>query len=117
VTPLPLDMKAALPRFNNDRQFFAEMCQEFMQHLPERLKEMKSAQQNGDLDALTRIAHNLKGVSASFSAGPIFSLAEELEMKTKMEDLEQAGPLIENLQVEIDRLKEYILKQGLELSG
>ncbi len=117
VTPLPLDMKAALPRFNNDRQFFAEMCQEFMQHLPERLKEMKSAQQNGDLDALTRIAHNLKGVSASFSAGPIFSLAEELEMKTKMEDLVQAGPLIENLQVEIDRLKEYILKQGLELSG
>jgi hypothetical protein len=31
--------------------------------------------------------------------------------------LVQAGPLIENLQVEIDRLKEYILKQGLELSG
>ncbi len=108
ISSLPLDLQAALPRFNGDREFFAEMCQEFLQHLPARIVEMKTSIERGDAQKLNRDAHNLKGVSANFSAGPLFSLAEKLEMKSKAGDLSDAAALLSQIELEIERLRHYV---------
>jgi CheY-like chemotaxis protein len=36
----PLDVQAAMPRFDNDRAFFLEMCADFMRNMPARMEEL-----------------------------------------------------------------------------
>jgi HPt (histidine-containing phosphotransfer) domain-containing protein len=103
-----------MPRFNDDKQFFAEMCLEFLQHLPARLEELNAALQAGDIKTLMREAHNLKGVSSNFSAGPLSGLAEELEARCREDDLSQAAGLVSRVRVECDRLRDYMITLGVK---
>jgi two-component system sensor histidine kinase/response regulator len=107
ISALPLNIQTALPRFNDDRKFFNDMCLEFVKHLPDRINELKKAAEDGDILTLTRTAHNLKGVSANFSAGPLFTLAEQLEFQGRREDLSQALGVIARIAVESARLRAY----------
>ena len=113
---LPLDEKAALPRFDNDRAFFLEMCQDFMKNLPERMVELHSSLEKKDAMAFSRAAHNLKGVSANFDATAVNRTAAELERLGRQDELEQAGPLLEHLEVELVRLRDYMVGMGVKLS-
>ncbi|MBA4379739.1 MAG: hybrid sensor histidine kinase/response regulator [Anaerolinea sp.] len=106
-TDTPLDLQTALPRFNDDRAFFLELCQEFMAHLPDRIQGMQAALKSGDANTLSRLAHNLKGISANFSAGPLSGLAAQLETLDKQEDLTAALALLEQIEIESDRLREF----------
>lgn len=105
---LPLDLEMALPRFNNDRDFFDEMCREFMDHLPGRLEELKRSYQAGDLETFARAAHSLKGVAASFSAAPVTRISAELEIMGRHGNLAGASPLITRLEGESRRLLDYM---------
>jgi two-component system sensor histidine kinase/response regulator len=105
---LPADLEAALFRFAGDRDFMMEMCQEFKEHLPERMQEIKSALSAGDINTLGRLAHNLKGLSMNFSADPLSSLAIKLEACSRDENLESAPQLVEQMEKEATRLHEYI---------
>jgi CheY-like chemotaxis protein len=111
----PLDEKAALPRFDNDRAFFLEMCQEFLKNLPLRMEELKSSLEKKDAATFSRAAHNLKGVSANFNANPVNRIAAELERLGRQDELEQVGPLLEQLQSEVVRLREYMLGLGVKI--
>jgi signal transduction histidine kinase/DNA-binding response OmpR family regulator/HPt (histidine-containing phosphotransfer) domain-containing protein len=114
---LPLDEKAALPRFDNDRAFFLEMCQEFMKNLPARMEELKSSLQKKDAATFSRAAHNLKGVSANFDAAAVNRIAAELERLGRLDELEQASPLLEQLEIELVRLREYMVSLGVKLAA
>ncbi len=117
VTELPLDVKAALPRFDNDRAFFLEMCQDFMKSLPPRMNELRNSLQKKDSASFSRAAHNLKGVSVSFNAIAVNRIAIELEMKSQRNELDACGPLLDRLDAEIIRLREYMVGLGVELSA
>jgi HPt (histidine-containing phosphotransfer) domain-containing protein len=112
---LPLDEKAALPRFDNDRVFFLEMCQEFLKNLPARMEELKSSLEKKDAATFSRAAHNLKGVSANFNATAVNRIAAELERLGRLDELDQAGPLVQQLETELIRLREYMLGLGVKL--
>jgi PAS domain S-box-containing protein len=107
---LPADLEAALFRFGDDRGFMMEMCREFSEHLTDRLEEMKSALQAGDINTLSRLAHNLKGLSMNFSAAPLSDLAIKLEACGKNENLTDASVLVEHIEMEALRLQEYLEK-------
>ncbi|MBU4224404.1 MAG: response regulator, partial [Chloroflexi bacterium] len=111
----PLDLQMALPRFNDDRAFFLELCQEFMAHLPDRIQGMQAALKSGDANTLSRLAHNLKGISANFSAGPLSGLAAQLETLGKQEDLTAAPALLEQIEIESDRLREFAKSLGVKI--
>ncbi len=104
----PLDLQKALPRFNNDREFFNEMCAEFMAHLPGRLEELKNTFEARDLETFTRTAHSLKGLAASFSAEPVTQISAELELLGRQGNLDAAPPLMERLEAESRRLLDYM---------
>jgi HPt (histidine-containing phosphotransfer) domain-containing protein len=112
---LPLDEKAALPRFDNDRAFFLEMCQDFMKNAPVRMEELRSSLEKKDAAVFSRAAHNLKGVSANFNATAVNRTAAELERLGRQDELEQAGPLLEQLEAELLRLREYMIGLGVKL--
>jgi len=111
----PLDENGALPRFDNDRAFFLEMCQEFMKNLPVRMAEIKDSLEKKDAPTFSRAAHNLKGVSANFNANPVYRIAEQLEWLGKQDELEQAGALLEQLEAELVRLRDFMVGLGAKL--
>jgi len=108
---LPADLESALFRFGDDRDFMKEMCQEFNDHLPERIDEFKSALNDGDINSLCRLAHNLKGVSLNFNAEPLAEAAAKLEICGRQENLAEAPALVEQVEKEITRLQEYLAQQ------
>ena len=113
MTELPLDVQAAMPRFDNDQAFFQEMCQDFMRNMPLRMEELRSSLQIKDSATFSRAAHNLKGISANFNATPVNRIAVELEMMGRQDDLALAEPLLEQLEVEIGRLREFMVSLGV----
>jgi CheY-like chemotaxis protein/HPt (histidine-containing phosphotransfer) domain-containing protein len=74
-----LDIDSALNRFGDDRDFYYNLIIDFLSSLPVRLAEMRAAIDAGDLQNLSLYAHNLKGVSANFSALRLARLSTVLD--------------------------------------
>jgi HPt (histidine-containing phosphotransfer) domain-containing protein len=111
----PLDLQAAMPRFDNDRKFFLEMCADFMGNMPLRTQELRSSLQAKDSASFSRAAHNLKGISANFNATAVNRIALELESMGRQDDLASAAPLLDRLDVELDRLREFMIGLGVKI--
>jgi len=109
-----IDLEKALPRFGDDREFFVEMLEEFIQGLPDRCKKLKEALNLGEVDELSRQAHNLKGAASNFSAEPLTSLAKQLELDSRKGDITQAEYLVAQIDEQVLFLGEYLilLKNG-----
>jgi two-component system sensor histidine kinase BarA len=112
----PMDVQGAMPRFDNDREFFMEMCQEFLKNLPLRMVELRSSLQKKDSATFTRAAHNLKGISANFNATPTNRIAAQLETMGRQDDLSTAASLLDQLDAETSRLREFMLGLGVKFS-
>jgi two-component system, sensor histidine kinase and response regulator len=117
--PLPIDLEKAMPRFGDDKAFFIEMLIEFIEHLGERVRTLREALQAQDVKTLSRLAHNLKGASANFSAEQLVSLALEIEMLVQAGagdgspsiDLPRIEEAIAKIEIEIPRLKAFLIVQ------
>ncbi len=116
-TEEPMDVQGAMPRFDNDREFFMEMCQEFLKNLPLRMVELRSSLQKKDSATFTRAAHNLKGISANFNATPTNRIAAQLETMGRQDDLSVAASLLDQLDAETGRLREFMLGLGVKFNN
>ncbi len=105
---VPLEIDVALPRFGNDRAFFDEMSKDFITDLPERIQEMRKTLESGDFDTLCRIAHNLKGMAATFSANRLTELARTLEEHGKELEPKQVSILVDAIATEVQSIKEFL---------
>ena len=114
---LPVNLESALFRFSDDRDFMMEMFHEYRAHLKARVEEIRTAWQEGDVNRLGRLAHNLKGVSLNFNAEPLANVALKLEELGRREDLTDAPALIAQLDAEVGRLEEYLLTNPYEEHG
>ncbi|MBI5352591.1 MAG: PAS domain S-box protein [Chloroflexi bacterium] len=108
---LPADLESALHRFDGDRAFMMEMCQEFKDHLPDRVTELRSALQAGEMEKLGRHAHNLKGLSLNFNASTLSALAQKLEICGKEQNIKDAPELVDRLANEVIRVQEYLAQK------
>jgi len=108
----PVNFESALDRFDNDRDFMMQMFQEFKDHLPGRLKDIQAALQDNNASRLTRLAHNLKGVSLNFSTDAVADIALRLEEMGRREDLTNAPVLVAQLDAEVRRLEQYLANDG-----
>jgi CheY-like chemotaxis protein len=105
---LPMDLEMAIYRFGGDRAFLQEMSEEFKNGFPTRLNDLKAAIQDGDINRLSRLAHNLKGSALNFSAEPIASIAARLELCGTHENIHEAPSLVDQLALEVRRLEDYL---------
>ncbi len=110
---LPMDIERALERFGGDRPFLIEMSRDYVAGFPERIKGIKTALEAHNANDLSRLAHNLKGVSANFSADPVTRLSAELEALGCQDDLVTAPELLVRLEVEAERLVKYLKEVGI----
>jgi len=104
----PLDIQTAVERFDDDQPFVLSIIGDFRAYLPDRLKEIHAVLQAGDVNTLSRLAHNLKGVALNISAGPIAQVALEIEKIALREDVAAASALVDQLDVEVARLEEFL---------
>jgi two-component system, sensor histidine kinase and response regulator len=110
---LPMDIERALERFGGDRPFLIEMSRDYTAGFPERIKDIKTALEAHNANDLSRLAHNLKGVSANFSAGPVTKLSDELETLGRQDDLASAPELLARLEIEVSLLVKYLKEAGI----
>jgi two-component system, sensor histidine kinase and response regulator len=104
----PIDQAAAMPRFGGDNDFFKELLGEFVGQLKERSGQMREALQANDTAEMARLAHNLKGAAANFSAGVLSSTAKELETQARDGNLSNAPGLILEIEAEIPRVADFL---------
>lgn len=109
----PLNIASALPRFDDDRAFFAEMAQDFLSHLPARIDEMRNCFQIVDSVGLCRAAHNMKGMAATFSANHLTELTDTLEKESGAGELYQAEALIGEIEMETKKIEVYFATIGI----
>jgi two-component system sensor histidine kinase/response regulator len=102
---VPLDIENALNRFGDDREFYYNLLRDFLHTLPVRLDEMRTALANGDTRTLSYLAHNLKGVSANFSARQLARLTAVLDEHCRVGDLEAARGLLAEVEIAVARLE------------
>jgi len=102
MVPERLDVATALDRMEGDRDLFAELVRLFVEECPAAMKEIRQALGNGDAHLLDRLAHTLKGSSASLGANRVSQASLVLEMRARSAALQNAGELIDSLQAEID---------------
>jgi len=107
---IPVDIEAAIARFDGDRKFMFEMCKDFRDHLPGRIDEIHSAYKDMDINRLARHVHTLKGISLNFDATFLAELAARLEQDCKREDITNAQMLIEQIEIETNRVREYLFQ-------
>ena len=75
----------------------ADLVALFFDEAPQRLSELVGAVDRADTDAVARMAHTLKGNSATLGAAHVARIASELETTAKAGDLTPAAGLLETL--------------------
>jgi two-component system, sensor histidine kinase and response regulator len=98
-----VDVAAALERVEGDRELLEELVRLFIEGNPASMQEMREALNGHDAHRLERLAHTMKGSSASLGASRICEAALVLEMRAQSGALENAGELIDSLQAELER--------------
>jgi two-component system, sensor histidine kinase and response regulator len=99
-----IDVKAALERVEGDRSLLGELAEMFKADCKKALQEMDEAITAGDLKRLERLAHTLKGSSASLSARPLSEAAAEMEQQARGGNPSQAKRLLGPLNEQAGRL-------------
>jgi two-component system sensor histidine kinase/response regulator len=99
-----LDVAAALERVEGDRELLDELIRLFIDDSLAVIQEMRQALSHRDAHQLDRLAHTMKGSSASLGANCVSEAALVLEMRARSGALENAGELIDRLQAEMDRV-------------
>jgi HPt (histidine-containing phosphotransfer) domain-containing protein len=113
IDELPMDIERALERFGDDRPFLYEMSRDYVAGFPDRIKDLRTALAARNANDFSRHAHNLKGVSANFSAAPVTKLCTELEALGREDDLNSAPELLDRLEFETGRLVKFLNEAGI----
>ncbi len=83
---------------------FADLVQEFLDGLSRRVAEMESALAHGDLQALRRHAHQLKGSGGGYGYPALTERAAELERQARVEQLRACQTAMEELKNVVSRV-------------
>ncbi len=104
----PNYLKKILPRFGNDLPFFTATFTEFIEQVRDKVHELQKAAAENDAQAIKRLAHNLKGVSANFEINEITIAAHELDTQAAAGDLSKASAEIKTIEDQIPGLVQFL---------
>jgi CheY-like chemotaxis protein/HPt (histidine-containing phosphotransfer) domain-containing protein len=102
--PPVLDFAAALDRVDGDRELLENLMGMFAGECSHDIVEIRKSLEARDMEQLERLAHTLKGASASLAAGRVADAAFALEKQARTGEVGNAEQLLEILLGEINRL-------------
>jgi CheY-like chemotaxis protein/HPt (histidine-containing phosphotransfer) domain-containing protein len=100
----PFDLGGALQRLEGDRELLEELARLFLEECPRNIAGMREALQTGDAGLLERLAHTMKGSSASVGAVRVSEASLALEHQSRSGSLADSTEYIERIQQEVDRV-------------
>lgn len=106
----PINLNIAMERFGDDMPFFIEMLSDYVLQAHELLLTMRSAYQHNDAAVLSKTAHNLKGVSATFEAVHMIELSKNIDDAAREADLSNMEKYLEEIETEIPRLQQFFIQ-------
>jgi HPt (histidine-containing phosphotransfer) domain-containing protein len=98
-----------LRRFGGDK-LLGEMIELFLSIAPERVAAARRALEAGDLPTSERAMHSLKGSAAQLGALRLERLSERGERLTRLGTLVDMPILMRELDEEIPRVREWLIK-------
>ena len=99
------DYETALRRTDGDAELLAELTSLYVEETPATLTEIDASIELGDVSAVERLAHRLKGALLTLAAAPASRAALELEERARDGDLEGCRHAARSLRRELDRLE------------
>ncbi len=114
INPAPLEKLRKFFAAEGD-SFVREVITRYLQGAEGMLNDLERSYQQLDMIQFTRVAHTLKGNSASVGADEVSQLAEELEIMGRNSDLSGASEkisLLRNAFLTAKAELEQILQQG-----
>jgi CheY-like chemotaxis protein/HPt (histidine-containing phosphotransfer) domain-containing protein len=85
--------------------FLVELIDAFLVDAPGQLAMLRESIEQGDAEALRRVAHTLKSNGATFGAARFADLCRDLEERAKDGRLGEVGELADHVDVEFGRLR------------
>ena len=112
LLPIPVDLAATLRWVDGDEALLHELVAIFLEDAPRYLRELHAALERRDAREVERICHGLKGVVGTFGAMPARTVAGDLEEVARVQRLQDAGPLVVRLDVEVARIVAFFADPG-----
>jgi len=112
LPPTPVDLAALLRWVAGDEMLLHELVEIFVEDAPKQIRELHAALERRDAREVERISHGLKGVVANFGAVPARTVAGDLEEVARVQRLQDAGPLVVQLDVEVTRILAFFADPG-----
>lgn len=106
----PVDLTAAMERFNNDRPFFVEVLNGFIETTSKQIKNLSEAINSGNAEVIRREGHSIKGAARTVSADPLAEQAFRIEMMGRNNTLSGAEAALRGLIDEFERLSNYTVQ-------
>jgi CheY-like chemotaxis protein len=100
-----LDREEALQRVGGDAELLGELAELFLGSCDEQLAQLREAAARGDLEALRRGSHGLKGAVATLGAHPAAEAALRVETLSREGNLAGAEAALRALSDAVDRLR------------
>lgn len=94
--------EVGLHRLGGSKDIYMELLGEFIQELPDKLNRLDACHHNKEFELLSRLAHNLKGVSANLGALQLSEQAGKLERQVDSGAQEEIGHIIDTVRVAAD---------------
>ena len=94
-----------LQRLGGSEEIYKELLDEFIQELPGKLKRLDACHLNNELELLSRLAHNLKGVSANLGAMQLSEQAGKLEKQVDSGISDEIRHIIDMVRVAADEFQ------------
>ena len=104
-----LDRREVLYRFDDDMELLREAVQDFLDECPKRLAALRRALECGDCQAVSRLAHALKGSVGNFAARHAVDAAQRLETIGREGEIGGGIDAFAELDKAIERLKPALL--------
>jgi CheY-like chemotaxis protein len=86
----------------------ADLIHKFVENLPSLLESLASACANQDWDGLKRRAHDLKSLGGGYGYMQLTEVAEKIEFECLSGDTENINPLIKELYLLLERIRQGI---------
>ena len=97
--------EAGLEKLGGNKELYKELLAEYIQDLPEKLERLVACHHNNEFELLSRLAHNLKGVSANLGAVRLSEQAGRLEKEIDSGALGEIEPIIETMKMAADKFQ------------
>ena len=104
----PIDIADALARVGDDREFLKELLDIYAEDLAGRIACLRTALAEGDLAAVERLGHAVKGSSANLSLPALREHGAALELAGKAGKSKEASARLAALESEFLRLREHL---------